>query len=64
MTYNATGSIIKTPKERLVAVEGLSDYIVAEFNNALLICPKDKEQKMKEFDSDALLSSEGLTLYN
>ncbi|PMD92071.1 mannose-1-phosphate guanylyltransferase [Siphonobacter sp. BAB-5405] len=53
VTHNTTGSIIKTPKERLVVVEGLSDYIVAEFDNVLLICPKDKEQKVKEFVSDA-----------
>uniref|UniRef100_UPI003B3B1596 mannose-1-phosphate guanylyltransferase n=1 Tax=Siphonobacter sp. TaxID=1869184 RepID=UPI003B3B1596 len=53
VTHNTTGSIIKTPKERLVVVEGLSDYIVAEFDNVLLICSKDKEQKVKEFVNDA-----------
>lgn len=52
-THNTTGSIIKTPKDRLVVVEGLQNYIVAEFDNVLLICPKDQEQKVKEFVTDA-----------
>ncbi|MDR6197087.1 mannose-1-phosphate guanylyltransferase [Siphonobacter sp. SORGH_AS_0500] len=53
VTHNTTGSIIKTPKERLVVVEGLQDFIVAEFDNVLMICPKDQEQKVKEFVADA-----------
>ncbi len=53
VTHNTTGSIIKTPKDRLVVIEGLQDFIVAEFNNVLLICPKDQEQKVKEFVADA-----------
>ncbi|WP_232793696.1 mannose-1-phosphate guanylyltransferase [Siphonobacter sp. SORGH_AS_0500] len=58
VTHNTTGSIIKTPKERLVVVEGLQDFIVAEFDNVLMICPKDQEQKVKTFVADA--STRGL----
>ncbi|MFT4031266.1 MAG: mannose-1-phosphate guanylyltransferase [Siphonobacter sp.] len=53
VTHNTSGCIIKTPKERLVVVEGLQDYIVAEFDNVLLVCPKHKEQKVKEFVAEA-----------
>lgn len=41
--------IIKTPKNRLVVVSGLEGFIVAEYDNVLMICRKDDEQKVKEF---------------
>jgi mannose-1-phosphate guanylyltransferase len=53
MLYNTTNSIIKTPKDRLVVVQGLEGYIVAEYDNVLLICRKDEEQKVKDFVADA-----------
>jgi mannose-1-phosphate guanylyltransferase len=53
MTYNTTNCIIKTPKDRLVVAQGLEGYIIAEFDNVLLICKKDEEQKVKDFVADA-----------
>ncbi len=53
MLYDTKNCIIKTPKDRLVVVQGLEDYIVAEYDNVLMICKKDEEQKVKEFMSDA-----------
>ncbi|MBK0404822.1 mannose-1-phosphate guanylyltransferase [Adhaeribacter sp. BT258] len=52
MLYDAKNNIIKTPKDRLVVIQGLENYIVAEFDNVLMICSKDQEQKVKEFVSD------------
>lgn len=52
VTYDTTNSIIKTPKERLVVAEGLNGYIVAEYDNVLMICRKEQEQKVKEFVAD------------
>jgi mannose-1-phosphate guanylyltransferase len=52
LLYDAKDNIIKTPKERLVVVQGLEGYIVAEFDNVLMICQKDEEQRVKEFVSD------------
>lgn len=52
LIYDAKNNIIKTPKERLVVVQGLEDYIVAEFDNVLMICKKEEEQRVKEFVSD------------
>ncbi|MFT4031032.1 MAG: mannose-1-phosphate guanylyltransferase [Siphonobacter sp.] len=53
MLQDTTGSIIKTPKDRLVVIKGLDNFIIAEFDNVLLICPKDQEQKVKEFVTEA-----------
>ncbi|AKD03273.1 mannose-1-phosphate guanylyltransferase [Pontibacter korlensis] len=51
--YDTKDCIIKTPKERLVVLQGLEDYIVAEYDNVLMICKKTEEQKVKEFMADA-----------
>ncbi|MEZ0540652.1 mannose-1-phosphate guanylyltransferase [Fibrella arboris] len=53
MLYDTKNCIIKTPKDRLVVVNGLDGYIVAEYDNVLMICRKDEEQKVKEFVADA-----------
>ncbi|GAB3323570.1 mannose-1-phosphate guanylyltransferase [Larkinella ripae] len=51
--YNTSNNIIKTPKNKLVVISGLEGFIVAEFDGVLLICPKEEEQKVKEFVADA-----------
>ncbi|WP_187261048.1 mannose-1-phosphate guanylyltransferase [Pontibacter beigongshangensis] len=53
LLYDTKDCIIKTPKERLVVVQGLENYIIAEYDNVLMICSKDEEQKVKEFMADA-----------
>ncbi len=50
--YDTKNCIIKTPKERLVVINGLDNFIVAEYDNVLLICPKDQEQRVKDFVAD------------
>lgn len=50
---NSQNCIVKTPQERLVVVQGLDGYIVAEYNNVLLICKKDEEQRVKDFVNQA-----------
>lgn len=52
MTYDTSNCIIKTPKDKLVIVEGLDDYIVAEYDGVLMICRKDQEQRVKDFVAD------------
>ena len=52
LLYDTSGCIIKTPLERLVVVQGLEDYIVAEYDNVLLICKRSEEQRVKEFVAD------------
>lgn len=53
MLYNTQNCVIKTPKERLVVVNGLDNIIVAEYDNVLMICKKEDEQLVKKFVSDA-----------
>lgn len=53
MVYDAKNCIIKTPKDRLVIVHGVKNLIVAEYDNVLMICDKDEEQKVKDFVKDA-----------
>jgi len=43
LLYDTTGCVIKTPSERLVVVQGLEDYIIAEYDNVLLICKRSEE---------------------
>lgn len=47
MMYDTSKNIIHVPKDKLVVVVGLHDFIVVESNNMLLICKKDKEQEIK-----------------
>lgn len=51
--HNTTNSIIKMPGDKLVVINGLDGFIVAEFDGVLLICKKDDEQKVKEFVAQA-----------
>lgn len=52
LLYDTRECLIKTPRERLVVVQGLDGYIVAEHDNVLLICQRSEEQRVKEFVSD------------
>src|SRR6476661_113302 len=52
MLYDTSGCVIKTPAERLVVVQGLEDFIVAEYDNVLLICKRDQEQRVKDCVAD------------
>lgn len=53
LSYETTNTIVKTPADRLVVIQGLDNYIVAEYGNVLLICQKDQEQRIKQFLADA-----------
>lgn len=53
MLFNVEDCIIKTPKDKLVVINDLKGYIVAEFDGVLMICKKDDEQKVKEFVNKA-----------
>jgi mannose-1-phosphate guanylyltransferase len=45
---NAKNNIVRTETDKLVVIQGLDNFIVVEKDNVLLICPKDKEQDIKE----------------
>ena len=41
--------VVHTPSERKVVIQGLDNYIVAESDNTLLICKKEDEQQIKDW---------------
>lgn len=45
----STGNIIRTPRNKKVVLSGLDNYIVVDTEDALLICPRKHDQKIKEF---------------
>lgn len=53
LLYDTRNCIIKTPSHKLVAINGLDGFIVAEYDNVLMICRKEDEQKVKAFVADA-----------
>lgn len=50
--YNSSNCMVNLPKEKLVILNGLHDFIVVESNNTLMICPKDQEQHVKQVVAD------------
>ena len=54
-TYNTKNCLINIPDDKLVVIHGLSDYILVESDNILLICEKKDEQKIKQFVNDVKL---------
>ena len=52
MIYDSSNCMVKMPKDKLVILQGLHDYIVVEDNNTLLICPRDQEQHVKQVVAD------------
>ncbi|MGM9742402.1 MAG: mannose-1-phosphate guanylyltransferase [Candidatus Cryptobacteroides sp.] len=46
------GCIVHTGDNKMVIVKGLKDYIIAEKNGSLLICPIADEQNIKEYSAD------------
>ncbi len=55
LSYDSTGNIFAVRGDKLIAVSGLNDYIVADAGDVLLICPKAEEQSIRNMVSDAKL---------
>jgi mannose-1-phosphate guanylyltransferase len=56
LVYDSKNCMINVPKEKLVVVQGLEDYIVVESENVLLICRKSDEQQIRQFVNDVKLT--------
>ena len=44
----AKNNMVSTQKGKIVVIEGLNDYIVVDKDEVLFICPKEKEQDIKQ----------------
>lgn len=48
ISEDASGNMIRSPKDKIVVVDGLKDYIIVDNEDVLLIYPKSKEQDIKK----------------
>ncbi|HRN42113.1 MAG TPA: sugar phosphate nucleotidyltransferase, partial [Vicingus sp.] len=55
LMYDSSNNIVNVPKDKLVVLQGLDDYIVVESDKILLVCKKQDEQKIKQFVNDIKL---------
>lgn len=53
--FDSFENVVALPKEKLVVIQGLEGYIIAESDNVLLICKKEEEQRIKQFVADVKL---------
>ena len=56
LAYESTGNIFAVKGDKLVVVDGLKDYIIADAGDVLLVCPKSEEQRIKQMVNDAKLA--------
>ncbi|MFR9651317.1 MAG: mannose-1-phosphate guanylyltransferase [Rikenellaceae bacterium] len=49
LLHNTDNSIISIPKGKIAVIRGLSNYIVVDSDNILLICPRSEEASIKSF---------------
>lgn len=52
LQYNCNNCIVQVPKDKLVVLQGLEDYIVVESEGVLMICKKADEQQIRNFVHD------------
>lgn len=52
MMFDSSNCMVNVPKEKLVILQNLHNYIVVESNNTLLICPRAEEQNVKNIVAD------------
>ncbi len=52
MLYDTQNCIVNVPKEKLVVLQGLKDYILVEEEGILLVCKKADEQNIRQIVSD------------
>jgi len=52
LSYETSGTIVRVPKDKLVVIQGLTDFIVAESDNTLLICKRENEATIRKYVND------------
>lgn len=50
--YESENNMIHTAHKKVVVIQGLNDFIVVDTPEALLICNKNDEQRIKDFTND------------
>ena len=52
LLYDTSENIISICAEKIAIIQGLKDFIIVDSSDALLICPKQNEQLIKQFTND------------
>lgn len=53
LTYNSKGNVIRIKNQNKAAIiDGLKNYIIVDTEKALLICPRENDQLIKEYVLD------------
>ncbi len=52
LIYDTHNCIVNFPDDKVVVIQGLNDFIVAESDNALLICERSQEQQLRKIVND------------
>lgn len=54
--YNTQNCIVNITNEKLVVLQGLDGYIVAESDNTIMVCKKEEEQQIRQIVNDIKIS--------
>jgi mannose-1-phosphate guanylyltransferase len=49
LTIDATNCMVHAPREKLLLLQGLDNFIIVDTPDVLMICKKDNEQEIKEY---------------
>jgi len=55
--YDCDNTVVHAQDDRLMVLQGLEDFIVVSTKDALLVCRKSDEQKIKQFVNDLTAES-------
>lgn len=50
--YDSNNNMISSKENKMIVVSGISNYIIADAGDVLLICPQSDEQRIKHFAHD------------
>ena len=56
---DCTDNMISVPENKLVVMQGISEYILVDTDDILLLCPKKDEQKIKQIVNDLKVNKNG-----
>jgi mannose-1-phosphate guanylyltransferase len=56
LMYDSKNCIVNMPDDKVVVLQGLTDYIVVESENILLVCRKSDEQQIRQFVNDVRMN--------
>lgn len=52
LIYDSNSNYIKSDSQKLIIVQNMEGYLIADFKDVLVICKKDAESKFREFVAD------------